>query len=561
MPLPHKRMIRLLYLDLTTGNHSTIHSKLQPVNFDESCVYKALSYVWGDEGEQLPIFIDGKRHWVTPNCRAALRRLREIGVVCLWVDAICINQRDESEKRDQLALMRDIYHFADEVVIWLGYSELEAKRDRHRKQIETLAFALIRVLDSKANSYMEDSIRLLVQGSKREPAWRALGKILMHKWFERLWTYQELLVAAKASFVFQYYHIAYDKVLNPAMALWEFLLQHDYINTGPLPNLRPALLAASRRSKAWRCYDRDSGQLRNRTLLDVLQDTLHLECSNPKDRVFAIMGLVKDRLNRTIRLDYGQSVATLYTMCALEIIEENESLEVLSLAGIDDHCRRNRDALPSWVPDWQTGAWERTIPVQHGLYKAASNSTPIQRYLHDHSTLEAHGFHVDTICREFSLQSRSYSYGLADWCARFEKYPNGDSEYHAWVRTITLDRSDHSTAEFSRLPPDIFQQYVELSQLPRRPGEDRKSHRYYRTIRSAIKSRKFILSKSGYMGLGPLATETNDMICVLRGCNVPVVIREEHGHHLFIGACFVWGLMDGEVIKHGMGNGREMYVL
>ena len=58
------------------------------------------------------------------------------------------------------------------------------------------------------------------------------------------------------------------------------------------------------------------------------------------------------------------------------------------------------------------------------------------------------------------------------------------------------------------------------------------------------------------MGLGPLAVKTNDMICVLRGCNVPVVIREEHAHHLFVGECFVWGLMDGEVVKNGMGDGR-----
>jgi hypothetical protein len=60
-----------------------------------------------------------------------------------------------------------------------------------------------------------------------------------------------------------------------------------------------------------------------------------------------------------------------------------------------------------------------------------------------------------------------------------------------------------------------------------------------------------------YMGLGPLAVKTNDMICVLRGCNVPVVIQEEYNYHLSVRECFVWGLMDGEVVKQGMGNGQE----
>lgn len=63
------------------------------------------------------------------------------------------------------------------------------------------------------------------------------------------------------------------------------------------------------------------------------------------------------------------------------------------------------------------------------------------------------------------------------------------------------------------------------------------------------------------MGLGPLAVKTNDMICVLKGCNVPVVIREEHGYHLFVGECFVWGLMNGETVKNGMGNGRVFHTL
>src|ERR1700709_1151620 len=70
-----------------------------------------------------------------------------------------------------------------------------------------------------------------------------------------------------------------------------------------------------------------------------------------------------------------------------------------------------------------------------------------------------------------------------------ENIQTGDSEYHAWIRTTTLDRSHHPTEIFSRLPPDIFQQYVELSQLPRRYDEDCNSHRYYQTIKSAIKIR------------------------------------------------------------------------
>ena len=42
------------------------------------------------------------------------------------------------------------------LVVWLGYGEFEAKRDRNRKTIETFAFALMP--DLKPDNYVEDSI-------------------------------------------------------------------------------------------------------------------------------------------------------------------------------------------------------------------------------------------------------------------------------------------------------------------------------------------------------------------------------------------------------------------
>jgi hypothetical protein len=38
----------------------------------------------------------------------------------LWIDAICINQTDASEKGTQVGMMRDIYAYASRVLVWLG---------------------------------------------------------------------------------------------------------------------------------------------------------------------------------------------------------------------------------------------------------------------------------------------------------------------------------------------------------------------------------------------------------------------------------------------------------
>ena len=69
---------------------------------------------------------------------------------------------------------------------------------------------------------------------------------------------------------------------------------------------------------------------------------------------------------------------------------------------------------------------------------------------------------------------------------------------------------------------------------------------YKTALTHTIRSRTFFISKSGYMGLVPTALEEGDMICVVPGCNVPLLIRKEGDHHLLVGECFVWGLMDGE---------------
>ena len=90
----------------------------------------ALSYVWGNPARTHEILIDGKKHGITENLYTALRNLQRdaIGDMQVWADAICINQGDLAERSDQVFLMREIYHCAAEVRIWLGPSTEDGKR-------------------------------------------------------------------------------------------------------------------------------------------------------------------------------------------------------------------------------------------------------------------------------------------------------------------------------------------------------------------------------------------------------------------------------------------------
>ena len=78
--------------------------------YSEANRYEALSYVWGDARSDCTIIVNGLPLPIGRNLYIALRRLRSRHrKKLLWVDAICINQRDDFEKSLQVAMMAEIY--------------------------------------------------------------------------------------------------------------------------------------------------------------------------------------------------------------------------------------------------------------------------------------------------------------------------------------------------------------------------------------------------------------------------------------------------------------------
>ncbi|GKZ38225.1 hypothetical protein AbraIFM66950_010254 [Aspergillus brasiliensis] len=68
-------------------------------------------------------------------------------------------------------------------------------------------------------------------------------------------------------------------------------------------------------------------------------------------------------------------------------------------------------------------------------------------------------------------------------------------------------------------------------------------------ITLATSYRRLMISSKDYIGLVPSRTQEGDLICVLFGCSVPVILRKQDDHYIFIGECYVHGIMDGEAIE------------
>ncbi|KAF2742128.1 heterokaryon incompatibility, partial [Sporormia fimetaria CBS 119925] len=94
---------------------------IQYASLDDPPEYYALSYVWGDMNHTEQILVDGAPIHVTKNLVAAVRVLQRsnLKTAALWIDAICINQNDMTERAAQVRLMGRIYKNSEGVVAWL----------------------------------------------------------------------------------------------------------------------------------------------------------------------------------------------------------------------------------------------------------------------------------------------------------------------------------------------------------------------------------------------------------------------------------------------------------
>jgi hypothetical protein len=69
------------------------------------------------------------------------------------------------------------------------------------------------------------------------------------------------------------------------------------------------------------------------------------------------------------------------------------------------------------------------------------------------------------------------------------------------------------------------------------------------TVLTMIRRRTLFISESDLIGLGPETAEAGDIVCILLGCSVPVILRPENGHYVFLGEACVPGYMEGKAME------------
>ena len=358
-----------------------IECEFSYVDLDSPGVYVALSYTWGQQTPSVPILVNGKVVPVAENLYLALLHLRKRQSTTLWVDALCINQRDLQELASQVQQMKHIYQQASLVVVWLGDEDHSSALafDAFHEMVEHLSWE---------NRVPEWLIKAIVADPKR---WKAISDTLDRPWFRRTWVIQEVLAAREA------YVLCGKDLINMALflriihsLLLENVLGPTLTGGSDLPELLPGpakaainqlrfLVGAKIKNMDIHTFNLDF----ERTLLNMLASTRCSETTLPQDKVYGLLSLADDAKSLgywnknsqwvPFRVDYYLSAEQVFIDVAKAIIDATGTFEILRFAG---GLPNKTIGMPSWVPNWADkhphtpSGYPRIMSTQKGSRKS-----------------------------------------------------------------------------------------------------------------------------------------------------------------------------------------------
>jgi hypothetical protein len=242
---------------------------------DDSEHYEAVSYTWGTPEFTHSITCDEGTTTlkITPSVDLLLRQVRKQRYVrYLWVDAICLNQADKVEKYVQGGLMGDIYRQARRVLIWLGKATTD-------ENIPAYFAFLKRSAGMKNIQVSSGSVLWLSKEVLKSDDWLQLTQqILSRPWFLRRWVLQEVALGHDSIVYCGRHKMSWHWFAHGLLKIkLIFKLQNHSIDDIP--------------SKA---YDVVSHlHSHSNDLLKLLMEFRSSSCSNPRDRIFALVGLAE----------------------------------------------------------------------------------------------------------------------------------------------------------------------------------------------------------------------------------------------------------------------------
>ena len=562
-PLSDPWEIRLLELGPASDNKSSTWTMRQ-VSLHDDPAFVALSYVWGDPNDTTPIECNGHEFLVTKNLKNLLEHFcASLRKIVLWVDALCINQNDLKERSQQVQMMRHIFEKARLTFAWLG-----PVSDNSDLAIDFLAgLGYMMTLSTWVDE--PQKVDFLLRSYPPDlPCWVALFKLLSRPWFTRVWILQEVAVPKLISLHCGDRFLPWD-ILD--LAIRELLILE-------LPFYLLGTSTSDRHN--WDAIDnlirlrRIIQERRYMGMQGLMRLSRHHQASDPRDKVYALLGLTDEADRVGIIPDYSDSVSIsdIYrslSMAFLTYPPSPNKLFLLSFAGLENHVDPK---MPSWVAPWTTVRTPHFGAFSHETgFSAAGETVPVFVLTPDPDMLGILGIPVDSIdsyADSTPLPIQGYiGHDLAvhnqylaweqNWSAfarAAQPYPpNEDIEDVYWQTIVfgvdnTMKRADKGFGK----KLSCWRRY-QSSKISSSDLADEASYEGFDKFGAALARGAYCMrlgrTSKGYLGLFPISSQKNDVVVVLLGGDVPFVLRRlPTGHMQLVGECYVHGLMTGEAL-------------
>ncbi|KAK7985799.1 hypothetical protein PG988_003421 [Apiospora saccharicola] len=299
-PLKTPDAFRLLVLEPGAAEDA-LHCRIFHATHTSHLDYEALSYTWGgaagDAGPPAPeCFLNGKRMPIRRNLYDAMRHLRWRDYErVLWVDALCIDQSNIGERNHQVGRMREIYSQAERVQVWLGLTSktsamamrwIDESASRHRSSLG---------VPGRLTDYAATPASLPRSQVAR---WRALANLLERPYWRRVWIVQEIVLAEKLRLQCGLDEARWEGLTN--------LLDPRGRKRVFEPRAAKRSIESVRGSLPARIHSlRHSHQVRGCRLQEVLEATRGSLCTDPRDRVYGLLGIADDVGDGRFEVDYS----------------------------------------------------------------------------------------------------------------------------------------------------------------------------------------------------------------------------------------------------------------
>jgi hypothetical protein len=543
-------------LELLPGvDPAKIEGRLRIHSLAKPSIYDALSYTWGDPSITKLITLDSNENFhIDAKLERTLHDLRKSDIpLIIWIDAICIDQRNIGERNQQVKLMRAIYEKALMVRIWIDM-DIDASAPAFKALENIIAY------DSN------------VDLGKDPKFWDPVIELFGQRYWGRVWIQQEVASGSHLSLLCRRASVPAEGVLALGYTVVEKFKAGE-LDAAWLPlnnavgnfkgrylvefRYMPLLKKAHLEHKVKYPYQSH--------LLSMLDNARMLGCQDPRDRVYGMMHLAEDYEHGGIEIDYNRSVTDVYCSVPKYFVERYERYQhsgcLAFLCTVTADSRTSVHVLPSWCPDWSSELQAiavldmRNLPFLFAPGKARGQKPSISS---NGKILQAQGFRLDTISQmhldsleELLRADEPISEIFAGWITTISETVDGPNHFEEISQCLLRCLTAGNEVESDR---ETWEEVLDLAQ-------DRDAERSWKDVQlfmtpeavsllvcitTATTQRLLFKGDSGIVGLIPKEALFDDEIWILFDCPVPVVLRPVDDHFTVVGVAHVDGYMRGE---------------